>query len=99
MEGGRPGHRLRLHRCRRLNPPDRQRITFSRNELQHLLDADIDAALAEANLPTTHARAAGRAISTMCTALPQWFRLGGPAGPEQIATDYAGFALGMLGIR
>lgn len=84
---------------RSLNPDNRRRITASRNEIQYLLDEDIDTALTEENLSTAHARAAGRAISTMCTALPQWFRLDGPATPEQIATEYADFALGLLGIR
>ncbi|MFD3458100.1 TetR family transcriptional regulator [Nocardia fluminea] len=83
---------------RSLNPADRDRITTSRNEIQYLLDADIDAALAEANRSTAHARDAGRAIATMCTALPQWFRLDGPSSPEQIATTYADFALGLLGL-
>ncbi|MEV0336455.1 TetR family transcriptional regulator [Nocardia sp. NPDC050717] len=83
---------------RSLTPGNRRRIAAARNELQYLLDADIDAALTEAHLPTAHAKAAGRAIATMCTSLPQWFRLDGPATPEQIATDYAGFALGLLGI-
>ncbi|MFE3546729.1 helix-turn-helix domain-containing protein [Nocardia sp. NPDC059177] len=83
---------------RSLTPANRRRIAASRNEIQHLLDADIDSALTEAGLATDRARAAGRAISTMCTSLPQWFRLDGTATPEQIATDYAAFALGMLGI-
>ncbi|MET9215572.1 MULTISPECIES: TetR family transcriptional regulator [unclassified Nocardia] len=83
---------------RSLEPADRRRITISRNEIQYLLDADIDSALTEQQRSTEHARAAGRAIATMCTALPQWFRLDGPATPEQIATDYADFALGVLGI-
>ncbi|MEV0063273.1 TetR family transcriptional regulator [Nocardia sp. NPDC050718] len=83
---------------RSLEPADRRRITISRNEIQYLLDADIDSALTEQHRGTEHARAAGRAIATMCTALPQWFRLDGPATPEQIATDYADFALGVLGI-
>ncbi|WP_062997289.1 TetR family transcriptional regulator [Nocardia mikamii] len=84
---------------RSLTPDNRRRITASRNEIQYLLDADIDTALAEANLPATHARVAGRAIATMCTSLPQWFRLDGPATPERIATEYADFALGLLGIE
>ncbi|MFD4356702.1 TetR family transcriptional regulator [Nocardia sp. NPDC058518] len=83
---------------RSLNPADRDRITASRNEIQYLLDAEIDAALAEAGRSTAHARDAGRAIATMCTALPQWFRLDGPSSPEQIATAYADFALGLLGL-
>ncbi|KAF0845253.1 TetR family transcriptional regulator [Nocardia caishijiensis] len=84
---------------RSLNPANRQRITASRNEIQHILDLDIDTALAENDRTAENARAAGRAIATMCTALPQWFRLDGPATPEQIATDYADFALGLLDIR
>ncbi|WKG11583.1 TetR family transcriptional regulator [Nocardia sp. PE-7] len=83
---------------RSLNPADRDRITSSRNEIQYILDADIDTALAEAHRPTDRARDAGRAIATMCTALPQWFRLDGPSSPEQIATAYADFALGLLGL-
>ncbi|WP_328712513.1 TetR family transcriptional regulator [Nocardia salmonicida] len=83
---------------RSLNPADRNRITASRNEIQYILDADIDTALAEADRSTDHARDAGRAIATMCTALPQWFRLDGPSSPEQIATAYADFALGLLGL-
>ncbi|MFF0454603.1 TetR family transcriptional regulator [Nocardia africana] len=84
---------------RSLTSDNRQRITASRNDIQYLLDEDIDTALAEANLPAYHARVAGRAIATMCTSLPQWFRLEGPATPEQIATEYADFALGLLGIE
>ncbi|WP_328661336.1 TetR family transcriptional regulator [Nocardia salmonicida] len=83
---------------RSLNPADRDRITSSRNEIQYILDADIDTALAEADRSTDRARDAGRAIATMCTALPQWFRLDGPSSPEQIATAYADFALGLLGL-
>ncbi|WP_336087446.1 TetR family transcriptional regulator [Nocardia sp. SSK8] len=83
---------------RSLTPENRRRIAASRNAIQHRLDADIDAALTEAGLDTGRARAAGRAIATMCTSLPQWFRLDGAATPERIATDYANFALGMLGI-
>jgi AcrR family transcriptional regulator/transcriptional regulator with XRE-family HTH domain len=83
---------------RSLTPANRHRITASRNEIQYLLDEDIDAAIAEENMAADHARVAGRAIATMCTALPQWFRLDGPATPEQIADEYAHFALRLLGI-
>lgn len=84
---------------RSLTHDNRVRITDSRNELQYLLDEDIDAALSEEGLSIGGARVAGRAIATMCTSLPQWFRLDGPATPEQIAVEYAGFALDLLGIR
>ncbi|MGW6378284.1 TetR family transcriptional regulator [Rhodococcus sp. NPDC055112] len=82
---------------RSLEPANRERITDSRNRIQYLLDDEIDAAIAEGSLTTRHARDAGRAISTMCTSLPQWFRADGPSSPEQIAAEYAGFALDLLG--
>ena len=84
---------------RSLTPANRQRIAGSRNEIQYLLDEVIDAALAESDLPREDARTAGRAVATMCTALPQWFRLDGPTSPEHIATRYAEFALRLLGLR
>lgn len=83
---------------RSLTTGNRQRITDSRNRLQHLLDDAVAAALDEARQPHDDAHVAGRAIATMCTALPQWFRLDGPTSPEQIATRYACFALGLLGL-
>ncbi|TSD97266.1 TetR family transcriptional regulator [Skermania sp. ID1734] len=81
---------------RSLTPGNRRRIAKSRSEIQHLLDHDIDAAIARGDLTTDHARIAGRAIATMCTSLPQWFRIDGPVTPEQIAAQYADFALNLL---
>lgn len=82
---------------RSLEEPDRSRITESRNQIQYLLDAQIDAAVREGAVTTAHPRDAGRAIATMCTSLPQWFRADGPSTPEQIAAEYARFALDLLG--
>lgn len=76
-----------------------QRIAESRNQLQHKLDTAIDHAIADGFLATDQARAAGRAIATMCTSLPQWFREGGSSTPEEIARTYVEFALSMLGSR
>jgi AcrR family transcriptional regulator len=81
---------------RSLEPANRQRIAELRNDVQHLLDEAIDQAVAEGSLGTPSPRHAGRAIATMCTSLPQWFHLGGPTSPEQIAAEYARFALGLL---
>ncbi|TQF68790.1 TetR family transcriptional regulator [Rhodococcus spelaei] len=82
---------------RSLQPANRSRIAHSRNRIQYLLDAEIDAGVAGGHLTTAHPRDAGRAIATMCTSLPQWFRIGGPSTPEQIADEYADFALDLLG--
>jgi AcrR family transcriptional regulator len=43
-----------------------------------------------------HPREAGLAVMTMCTAVANWYRPGGPATPEQIADRYAALALAML---
>jgi len=81
---------------RSLAGANRYRITKSRSEIQHLLDEEIAAAVRDGYLATEHPRDAGRAIATMCTSLAQWFRVDGPSSPEQIAKEYADFALGML---
>jgi len=81
---------------RSLEPVNRRRIAELRNHVQHVLDDAIDAAIADGALHTPSPRHAGRAISTMCTSLPQWFHLGGPATPERIASEYAQFAIGLL---
>lgn len=82
---------------RSIEEPDRSRITQSRNQIQYLLDEQICAAVRDGDLHSPHPKDAGRAIATMCTSLPQWFRLGGPSSPEQIAAEYAEFALDLLG--
>jgi len=81
---------------RSLEPVNRRRIAAQRNHVQHLLDDAIDQAIADGAVHTPSPRHAGRAIATMCTSLPQWFHLGGPATPERIASQYAQFAVGLL---
>jgi AcrR family transcriptional regulator len=81
---------------RSLEPDNRARIAQSRNDLQHMLDHEIAGAIGAGELDTRHPADAGRAISTMCTSLPQWFRIDGPSTPEQIAREYADFALDLL---
>ena len=44
----------------------------------------------------TRPREAARAVVTMCTALPQWFRDTGPASPEHVAGQYVDFALDLV---
>lgn len=81
---------------RSLAQPDRSRITKRRNEVQHMLDDEIAAGIRTGEFTTPHPHDAGHAIATMCTSLPQWFRADGPVSREQIATEYAEFALDIL---
>lgn len=77
---------------RGLSGVDRDRIADLRDEVQHLLDEQ--AALA---FPGAEVRTACRAIATMCTSLPSWFRPEGHLAAEQVARKYADYAMGMLG--
>jgi AcrR family transcriptional regulator len=81
---------------RSLQHDNRHQIAALRDRLQHMLDAEVDTAISEGRFTTPYAHTATRAISTMCTSLPQWFRLDGPLKPEQIATEYAQFALDLM---
>lgn len=83
---------------RSLEGADRRRITRLRDRLQYTLDEAIDQAILDGFLHTPHPRAAGRAITTMCTSLPQWFHSSGPLSSEDIARAYVTFAMSMLGL-
>lgn len=81
---------------RSLQPAERARIAALRNEIQYLMDEEVQQAVRLGLLRARDWHDAGRAISTMCTSLPQWFKLGGASSPEQIAREYAQFALEMM---
>ncbi|WP_245545818.1 TetR family transcriptional regulator [Nocardia higoensis] len=81
---------------RSLLPADRTRIARSRREIQRILDEEIESGRAAGDFDIEDPQAAGRAISTMCTGIAQWFSDRGPYTPEQIAAQYADFAIGLL---
>ncbi|EFL08922.1 conserved hypothetical protein [Streptomyces sp. AA4] len=81
---------------RSFEEPNRSRIAASRTEIQRLLDSEVDAAIRDGEFATRHPRDAARAVATMCTSLPQWFRADGPTSPEQIAAEYAQFAVDLM---
>lgn len=81
---------------RGLLPDDRERITALRNEVQHLLDEQAAAALRSGELSSPDPHTATRAIATMCTALPSWFRPDGELTAQQVARQYADYALRLL---
>lgn len=83
---------------RSLEPDGYRRIAELRRHVQGLLDQEIASAVRHAGLTVPHAADAGKAIATMCTALAQWFHPDGRTTPEQIAREYAAFALRLLGL-
>lgn len=84
---------------RSLEEPAAARIAGERRALQGLMDAELDRAAAAGAVTHPRPYTTARAITTMCTALPQWFDPIGPLSPEQIAQEYAGHARAMLGMR
>jgi len=81
---------------RSLAPAERARIVALRDEVQHLLDEQAARAVAAEGADPMDVRTATRAVATMCTSLPSWFRTDGPLTAEQVARRYAEYAVALL---
>lgn len=81
---------------RSLEEPNRSRIADLRNEVQYVLDAVVADAIEVGEFSTRHAHAAARSVSTMCTSLSTWFQIDGPSTPQEVAREYAQFALAIM---
>ena len=84
---------------RSLAPVNRREIAEKRTEQQNIVDREVDDAIDQGLFTSPRPHDASRAVVTMCTALPQWFRRDGPQSPEQIAAHYVEFALDLMGCR
>lgn len=84
---------------RSLEPENYRRIAKLRNDVQLMLDVQISAGVQEGLLSVGATSRASRAIATMCTSLPSWFNPEGPVSAEEIASEYADFALRLLGYK
>jgi AcrR family transcriptional regulator len=84
---------------RSLAPQARARVAGLRREQQRMVDDEVLGAVELGRFATPQPREAARAVVTMCTALPQWFRRDGPAPPERVAELYVGFALDLVRYR
>ncbi|WP_168582656.1 helix-turn-helix domain-containing protein [Gephyromycinifex aptenodytis] len=100
-----------FHACRRdlafigasemrsLQGVERLRIARRRNDVQRRLEAEITSCVHRRLAPQQDVSAAGRAISTMCTSICQWYRVAGPLSPEEVAREYARYAVRIIGAR
>jgi AcrR family transcriptional regulator/DNA-binding XRE family transcriptional regulator len=84
---------------RGLTGAERDRIVGLRNDLQYALDDQARTGLDAGVFHNDDPHTATRAIATMCTSLRGWFRPDGPLTPEQVARQYAGYALAVMGAR
>ena len=78
---------------------ERERVVALRNDVQYALDDQARACLDAGVFHNDDPHTTTRAIATMCTALPGWFHPEGPLSPQQVARQYAGYALAMMGVR
>lgn len=83
---------------RGLEDSERARVVSLRNKLQYTLDEAARACLAAGDFTTPDPHTANRAIATMCTSLPSWFRVDGTLTAAQVANQYAGYALALMGV-
>ncbi|MQA16024.1 MAG: TetR family transcriptional regulator [Pseudonocardiaceae bacterium] len=81
---------------RSLERRNRRRIAEMRTTQQRMVDEEVDAGVTQGRFGNRRPHDAARAVVTMCTALPQWFRIDGPLTPEEIAAQYVEFALDLL---
>lgn len=82
---------------RSFEPANRARIAELRTVQQRMVDHEVAEAVRLGRFRDDHPHEAARAVVTMCTALPTWWRPDGPLSPEQVAAQYVGFARQMMG--
>nr|WP_275403884.1 TetR/AcrR family transcriptional regulator C-terminal domain-containing protein [Pseudonocardia acidicola] len=81
---------------RSFDTENRIKIANMRTHQQRMVDEEVEAAVEEGKFRTHHPHEASRAVVTMCTALPNWWRPDGPLSPEDVAEQYVGFALDLM---
>ncbi|GAB2888390.1 TetR family transcriptional regulator [Nocardioides pacificus] len=84
---------------RSLAPRERRRHAALRTAQQQLFDDEVENGVREGLFRTPVPHEAARAVVTMCVAVANWYRSGGPLTPEEIATQYVQFSLGIVGYR
>lgn len=82
---------------RSLDPEAYAMIAARRTAVQQRIDDAVRAAAAPGALTELQVRNAGNAIATMCTSIGQWFHVDGDTSAEDLARDYARFAVRMTG--
>lgn len=82
---------------RGLGERENARVTALRSAVQHALDDQAMVCVEAGDFRVDDPMVACRAIATMCTALPSWFRVDGSLSAPEVARSYAGYALALLG--
>lgn len=82
-----------------LAPDNRDTIARMRMRQQRMVDREVAAAVELGEFQPFDPHSAARAVVTMCTALPTWWRPSGPSSAEDIAAQYVRFGLDVMRYR
>lgn len=84
---------------RSFDPANQRKIAELRSTQSIMVYDEVEAAVQAGQFTADMPHERARAIVTMCTALPTWWRPGGPYTPEQIAEQYVKIALDLMTSR
>ncbi|MFC5830361.1 TetR/AcrR family transcriptional regulator [Nonomuraea insulae] len=82
---------------RYLGDDDRKRLVMARDRVEALFDGIIEDGVRAGTFTTSHSRGVTRAVLTMCAGIAQWYRQDGRLSREDIAGEYADYALALVG--
>ncbi|GAB3570906.1 TetR/AcrR family transcriptional regulator [Amycolatopsis endophytica] len=82
---------------RYLGEDDRKRLVVARDRLESIFENIVDEGVRTGAFTTPHGHGATRAVLTMCSGVAQWYRSDGPLTRDEIAAQYADYALGVVG--
>jgi AcrR family transcriptional regulator/DNA-binding Xre family transcriptional regulator len=78
---------------RSLESPYADRNRKLRRRSKQFFDDEVAAGILSGEFLCVDPKAASRAVVSLCTALPLWFRSEGPQSPNEVALQYADYAL------
>lgn len=81
---------------RSLAPAARREIAARRTAQQRMIDEEALAAAAAGRFRVLRPTDAARAVVTMCTSIPQWFKPDGALTPDRIAAQYVRHGLDLM---
>lgn len=82
---------------RYLGPLDRKRVVGSRDAQEQLFVDIAKDGVAQGLFTIERVHQGVTAVLTMCAGIPLWFRESGPLSAQEVADDFAGYALNLVG--
>lgn len=82
---------------RSLTPEHRTAHIARRDRQQRVLDTIIEEGVRAGDFTVRRPAEASRAITTLCTAVAQWYRTDGALSPDELVEEYSALVAAMLG--